>query len=127
MSCPAHDTGSRRTLPEQCDHLTPVEQAFAKAVADAGTCVPPGMGGGSLLFAADVSFARKHHPLQITAPRDGRALAVVGTRSAKAAAACVAAVKRNVTASFPGNTLLGITHAHSRYKLSLTASYPPDR
>jgi hypothetical protein len=109
-----HDPGSKHTPPEQCDHLGDFEKVLGKAIQDAASCAAGG-GGGALPYSADVSFGRKKQPIHITSGKDGRTL-----RSAKAAAACVAAVKKNLGAA----TLDGMKHDHSRYKISVTATYP---
>ncbi len=130
-----HDAGPKKTPAEQCDHLAPIEQAFAKAVTEAASCVPTSAGGGSLVFLADVSFGRKRNPVLVTLPRDGRSLgaslAGVSSRgrasrdasSAKVVAACAAAVKRTLTSAV-GESLATAPHAHTRYKIAITASYP---
>lgn len=129
-----HDPGPNKTPAEQCDHLAAIEQAFAKAVTDAAGCVPASAGGGSMVFIADVSFGRKKNPIFVTLPRDGRNLGAAngGVRnarasrdasSAKVVAACTAAVKHALLASV-GEPLASAPHAHTRYKIAITASYP---
>lgn len=117
MEC--HDTGPRRTRPEDCDHLAAVEKGFAAAITAAGSCLPTSSGGGTLVYVLDASFGRKHHPLELVIPRDGRSLK--STRGVAAAvSACSAAVKRELD----GVSLEGVPHAHSRYKIAITATYP---
>jgi hypothetical protein len=107
------DPGSKKTAPEQCDHLPEIEKAFAKAIEESGSCLPKEAGGGTVQYVADVSFKRKS--ISVTAPKDGRTL-----RSAKAAGACAAAVKGKLSVV----ALHGMTHQHARYKVSITATYP---
>src|SRR5580700_6932012 len=38
MEC--HDTGSKRTRPEDCDHLAAIEKGFAAAIGGGGPCLP---------------------------------------------------------------------------------------
>ncbi len=115
MEC--HDTGSRRTRPEDCDHLDTIEKAFAAAIVAGGPCLPTSA-GGTLVYVLDASFGRKHHPLELAIPRDGRALK--SPRGVTAAvSACSAAVKRDLE----GIGMEGIPHAHSRYKIAITATY----
>ncbi len=60
MEC--HDTGSKRTRPEDCDHLASIEKAFAAAISGGGPCLPTSSGGGTLVYILDASFGRKRHP-----------------------------------------------------------------
>ncbi len=107
------DRGPKKTPVEQCDHVTPIEQALAHAVEAASACVPSAAGGGTIEYMADVSFLHKRIGLKL--PKDGRSL-----KNAKALSACGAAVKDGLK-SVPMD---GVTHAHGRYKISITATYP---
>jgi hypothetical protein len=118
MEC--HDTGPKRTRPEDCDHLAAVEKGLAAAIAEGGPCLPTANGGGTLVYVLDASFGRKHHPLELMIPKDGRALKNPRGMAA-AVVACSAAVKKGLD----GVTLEGVPHAHSRYKIAITATYPP--
>ncbi len=116
MEC--HDTGSHRTRPEDCDHLVALEKGLAAAITAGGPCLPTASGGGTLVYVLDASFNRKHRPFELFVPKDGRSLK--NARGAAAAvSACSAAVKRGVD----GLSLDGIQHAHSRYKIAITATY----
>lgn len=120
MEC--HDVGSRHTRPEDCDHLSAVEKAFAAAITANSACLPPSAGGGTLVYVLDASFNRKHRPFELFVPRDGRGLKNAHA-SVAATNACGAAVKHAVDAM----TLDGLPHQHSRYKIAITATYavPP--
>jgi hypothetical protein len=100
-------------LPGECDHVTDVEKAFAKAIEDTASCVPKDAGGGTIQFVADVSFKRK--ALNVTTPKDARTM-----KNAKVVSACQSAVKSKLQAL----SLDPIQHAHARYKIAITASYP---
>jgi hypothetical protein len=117
MEC--HDVGSRRTRPEDCDHLAAVEKGFAAAISAGGPCLPSATGGGTLVYVLDASFGRKHHPLELFLPKDGRFLKNPHNMAA-AVSACTAAVKNGLEAV----SLEGVPHAHSRYKIAITATYP---
>jgi hypothetical protein len=117
MEC--HDTGSKRTRPEDCDHLAAVEKEFAQAIVTGGPCLPTASGGGTLVYVLDASFGRKHHPFELIVPKDGRTLKNPHGMAA-AVTACSAAVKKGLD----GVTLEGVPHAHSRYKIAITATYP---
>lgn len=109
------DPGSKKTAADQCDRLPVVEKALARAIEDSAGCVPDSAGGGTIVYVADVSFARKKAPIVLTLPKDGRSL-----HNAKAIAACTSAVKQKLV----GQTLDGVTHAHARYHVAITATYP---
>jgi len=111
-----HDRGSRRTAAADCDHIPAFEKAFADAIEAAHDCVPSDAGAGSLEFVADLSFGRKRNPVTLQLPRDGRSFS-----SARIARDCVAAVRSRL-ATLP---VASFTHAHSRYKVALVASYGP--
>jgi hypothetical protein len=117
MEC--HDTGPRKTRPEDCDHLAAVEKGFAAAITAGGPCLPTATGGGTLVYVLDASFGRKHHPLELLIPRDGRSL-----KSSHSAAAAVSACSAAVKKELDGVTLEGVPHGHSRYKIAITATYP---
>jgi hypothetical protein len=107
------DPGPKKTTPEQCDHVVEVEKAFAKAIEESASCVPKDAGGGTIQYVADVSFKKK--AVNVATPKDGRTL-----KNTKVVAACHAAVKSKLQML----SLEPITHAHARYKIAITASYP---
>lgn len=108
------DPGPKKTAPEQCDRLADVEKAFAKAIEDtAASCIPKDAGGGTIQFVADVSFKRK--ALNVSTPKDGRTM-----KNGKVVSACQSAVKSRLQAV----SLDAVQHAHARYKIAITASYP---
>jgi len=106
------DRGSRRTAPDQCDHVAPLEQAFSSAISQAGSCAASSGSGGTIEYVADVSFAR--HKVSVSLPRAGRSV-----RDRKALKACSTAVRGAMQAV----ALDGIDHQHSRYKIAITATY----
>jgi hypothetical protein len=107
------DPGPKKTAPEQCDHVVEVEKAFAKAIEESASCVPKDAGGGTIQYVADVSFKRK--ALNVATPKDGRTM-----KNTKVTTACQAAVKSKLQAL----SLETVGHAHARYKIAITASYP---
>ena len=109
-----HDKGNKKTPPEGCDRLPVFEKALVDAVNGAASCVPAGMGTGTIEYVLDVNFTKKK--IQLFVPKDGRTL-----RNVRAASACQASVKRGLPASLDG--ALDGTHAHSRYKIAVTATY----
>jgi len=115
MVLECHDPGSKKTAPDQCDHLVGFEKAFAKAIEDSAACVPAAAGGGTISYVADVSFGRKRKPIDLTLGKENRTL-----KSGRAGTACAAAVKR----ALPDTAIDGLAHAHSRYKIEIVATYP---
>jgi hypothetical protein len=107
------DPGPKKTAPDQCDHVVEVEKAFAKAIEDSASCVPKDAGGGTIQYIADVSFKRR--AIGVSTPKDGRTM-----KNAKVVSACQSAVKGKLQAL----PLEPLTHAHARYKIAITASYP---
>ena len=118
MEC--HDMGSRRTRPEDCDHLAAVEKGLATAITASASCLPTSAGGGTLVYEVDASFARKRHPIELLVPRDGRSLKNAhGAAAAAAVSGCMATVKKGMDSV----ALDGVPHAHARYKVAITATY----
>lgn len=107
-----HDRGSKKTAPDQCDHLPVVEKALADAIAKAATCVPSSSTAGTIEYVADVSFS--HHKLGLALPHGGRSVS-----DKKVLHACSTAVR----GSLKDLSLDGIDHQHARYSVSVTATY----
>lgn len=112
LSC--HDAGPKKTHPENCDHLSEIEAALGKAIEETASCVPKEATGGTVQYVAEVNFKKKS--IALFTPRDGRTL-----RNAKVVASCQAAVKAKVQAV----SLEGVKHEHQRYRVAITATYPP--
>jgi hypothetical protein len=113
VSC--QEPSPRRGRKDECDRLPAFEEAFARAVEQAAGCVPASAGGGTIEYLADVSFARKAHPVTLIAPKQGRTI-----KDGKIAAACQTAIKR----ALGGFSLEGLAHRHGRYKIAFVATYP---
>jgi len=107
-----HDKGRGTTPPDECDRLTPIEQALARVIKQAVSCVPDSSSAGSIEYLADVSFTR--HRIRVTLPRAGRSV-----RDRKVVHACASAVRDGMQ-SVP---LDGVDHKHARYSISITATY----
>jgi hypothetical protein len=107
-----HDRGSKKTPPDQCDHIASVERALSSAISQAASCVPTAGGGGSIEYVADVSFSR--HKVNVSLPRAGRSV-----HDRKTLHACSTAV-RGALQSLP---LDGVDHQHARYQIAVTATY----
>jgi hypothetical protein len=109
-----HDRGAKRTAPEQCDHVAGFEKAFADAIIASQACVPADAGVGTIEYVADLSFGRRHSPVTLVLPRDGRSF-----QSAKIAKDCATSVRARLS-GFP---VAPLPHEHARYKVALVATY----
>jgi hypothetical protein len=108
------DRGAKKTAPDACDRLAPVEKALADAISQAATCVQAGGTGegGTIEYVADVSFAR--HKVGVSLPRAGRSV-----HDRKAIRSCATAVRSALQAM----ALESVDHQHARYKIAVTATY----
>ena len=118
------DKGSKRTAPDACDRLAPVEKALADAISQAASCVQSGQAaqsgstasgggpGGTIEYVADVSFSR--HKVGVSLPRAGRSV-----HDKKVIRSCASAVR----SALAGMALDGVDHQHARYKIAVTATY----
>jgi hypothetical protein len=107
-----HDRGSKKTAPDQCDHVAPVEKALADAIRKAATCVPSDSSSGTIEYVADVSFSR--HKVLLTLPRGGRSVS-----DKKVLHTCSSEVR----STMQDLSLDGIDHQHARYSIAVTATY----
>ncbi len=107
-----HDKGTRKTPAEQCDHVAALELALEHAISQTASCSTTSTAGGTIEYVADVSFLRRK--VKISLPRSGRSL-----RDRKVVGACGIAVREAMDAV----PLDGADHEHSRYKISVIATY----
>jgi hypothetical protein len=110
------DKGSKKTAPDACDRLAPVEKALADAISQSASCVQSSTGaasgGGTIEYVADVSFSR--HKVGVALPRAGRSVS-----DRKALHSCATAVR----SALSGMALDSVDHQHARYKIAVTATY----
>jgi hypothetical protein len=106
------DRGSKKTPPDQCDHLASIEHALSNAISQAASCVPGPGAGGTIEYVADVSFSR--HKVTVSLPRAGRSV-----HDRKVLHACSTAVR----GAMQGVALDGVDHQHARYQIAVTATY----
>lgn len=111
LSC--HDPGPKKTPPDRCDHVAEVGRALARAIEDSASCVAREAGGGTIVYVADVHFRKKS--VTLSTPKEGRTL-----KSSKVAAGCRRSVQRKVAELELGS----LEHEHTRYRVSVTATYP---
>jgi hypothetical protein len=106
------DRGPKKTPPEECDHIKPVEDALSHAIEQTAGCMPSAGPAGTIEYVADISFTR--HKVRILLPRSGRSVS-----DRKVVGACGAAVRSAVQSM----ALEGLDHSHARYKIAMTATY----
>ncbi len=106
------DRGPKKTPPEECDHIKPVEDALSHAIEQTAGCMPTAGPAGTIEYVADISFTR--HKVRILLPRSGRSVS-----DRKVVGACGAAVRSAVQSM----ALDGMDHSHARYKIAMTATY----
>jgi hypothetical protein len=111
-----HDRGSKRTPPDQCDRLPAVEAALSNAIEKAASCVSANSSGGTIEYVANISF--RHGKVSVALPRSGRSV-----HDARTVDACAASVR----ASMQSVSLDSVNHEHTRYKLSVVATYKGTR
>jgi hypothetical protein len=109
VSC--HDKGSKKTAPEDCDRLKPLEDALMKAVRESADCLPDDASNASIEYVADVSFSKKR--VRVLVPSAHRSV------KQRTAARCAKSVKK-LLADLP---LADVDHQHAQYKLAVTATY----
>lgn len=110
-----HDPGPKRTAAADCDRLPVFERAFAEAILANAACAAGG-GGGDVVWVADASYQRKRSPIQLSVGREGRTI-----KNPKVVSMCLTAVRKSLMNVQPEP--LDATHAHTRYKLEITATY----
>ncbi len=111
-----HDRGPKRTSPDECDRLAPVEQALSHSIEQSVECAAPVEKGATIEYVADVSFSRRK--VRITLPRAGRSV-----RDRKVVLACTSAVRDAMLEAMPPVALDGVSHQHARYEIAVTATY----
>lgn len=107
-----HDRGPKKTLPDDCDRLSGLEQALSRAIKETASCVPQSVSSATIEYVADVSFSR--HMLRISLPRAARSV-----HDRKVVEACAAAVRE----ALPASSLDAVNHEHARYRIAITATY----
>lgn len=104
--------GKEKTPVEQCDHQPFFEDALAKAVQDNASCAPGVPNGGTVNYVLDVDHTKK--VLRVWVGKSGS----IKKAKTKEAVACV---KR----ALPTPDWAQLAHQHTKYQISLMATYPP--
>ena len=105
--------GPGKTPPERCDHVTFFEDGLARAIRDNGACGPNTRTGGTVSFVLETDFRRKK--VNLYAGKSG----TIRREKTKELLRCV---KRAMPTPDWGT----IPHQYVRYKINVTATYPPN-
>lgn len=104
--------GPGKTPPERCDHVTTFEDALARAIRERSDCAPASKTGYTVSFVMESDFRRKK--LKLFAGKSS----TIRRERAKELLRCV-------KAAMPAPDWASISHQYVRYKVHVTATYPP--
>lgn len=104
--------GPGKTPPERCDHVPFFEDGLARAIRDNAACAPAGSTPTKVSFVMEVDFRRKRTNLFI-----GKSSTLKKEKGKE--------LLRCVTRGMPTPDWGTIVHQYSRYKVNVTATYPP--
>jgi hypothetical protein len=106
------DPGPGKTPPERCDHVTFFEDALSRAIRENALCASAGDKGLGVSFVMDMDFRKQKLKLS-----HGQSSSVAKTKTKE--------LFRCVERAMPTPDWASIPHQHSRYVVSVTATYPP--
>ena len=106
--------GPGRTPPERCDHVTFFEEALSRAIRENASCAPPLPAGGDLSYVLELDFQKKKLNLF-----QGKSSTIKRDKSKE--------LLRCVRRALPTPDWSTVPHQHSKYKVSVLASYPPSQ
>ncbi len=106
------DPGPGKTPPERCDHVTFFEDALARAIRENALCASAGEKGLSVSFVMDMDFRKQK-------------LKLFHGQSSSVGKAKTKELFRCIERAMPTPEWASIPHQHSRYVVSVTATYPP--
>jgi hypothetical protein len=104
--------GPGKTPPERCDHVRFFEDGLARAVRDNAACAPVSSAPVKVSFVLEMDFPRKRTNLFI-----GKSSTIKKDKGKE--------LLRCVTRGMPTPDWGTIVHQYSRYKVNVTATYPP--
>jgi hypothetical protein len=103
----------KRKPGEECDHVTVMEEAFAKASTDQLGCLSEAMGGESVLLTANVGLPKKRITVTATRPTEK-------TKLPKAVRKCTTAIREAMLQKDVGSAV----HAFNNYRYTALVSVP---
>src|SRR5262245_23425372 len=104
--------GPGKTPPERCDHVPYFEDGLARAIRDNSACAPLGAAPTKVSFVLEIDFPRKRTNVFI-----GKS-STIKKEKGKELLRCIA---RGMPTADWGT----IVHQYARYKVNVTATYPP--
>jgi len=104
--------GPGKTPAERCDHVTFFEDGLARAIRENVACAPQTRTGGTVSFVLEMDFRNKKTNLFA-----GKSSTIKREKS-KGLIRCI---KR----AMPTPDWAGIPHQYVKYKINVTATYPP--
>lgn len=104
--------GPGKTPPERCDHVPFFEDALARAIRDNAACAPSGPTPSKVSFVMEMDFRRKRTNVFI-----GKTSTLKKEKGKE--------LLRCVTRGMPTVDWGTIVHQYSRYKVNVTATFPP--
>jgi hypothetical protein len=106
------DPGPGRTPPERCDHIGFFESALARAIEENVLCAPTSKQGVTVSFVLELDFRKKKHK-------------IYHGKSSSLSREQTQSLFRCVRRAMPTPDWASVPHQHSRYVVSVVASYPP--
>ena len=104
--------GPGKTPPERCDHVTFFEDALARAVRENGACSPSSKTGYAVSYVLELDFRRKK--LNLFA---GKSSTIKRDKTKD--------LLRCVRRAMPTPDWGTVPHQYVKYKVNVTATYPP--
>lgn len=104
--------GPGKTPPERCDHVPFFEDGLARAIRDNAACAPASSSPVKVSYVLEMDFRRKRTNLFI-----GKSSTIKKEKGKE--------LLRCVTRGMPTPDWGTIVHQYSRYKVNVTATYPP--
>ncbi|MBK9265152.1 MAG: hypothetical protein IPM54_35895 [Polyangiaceae bacterium] len=104
--------GPGKTAPERCDHVTFFEDSLARAIRENTACAPTGKNPITVSFVFEFDFRRKRTNLF-----SGKSSSVKKEK--------LKGLLRCVTRAMPKPDWPAIPHQYVKYKINVTATYPP--
>jgi hypothetical protein len=104
--------GPGKTPPERCDHIPFFEDGLARAIRDNSACAPSGSTPTKVSFVLEIDFPRKRTNVFI-----GKSSTIKKEKGKE--------LLRCVTRGMPTPDWGTIVHQYSRYKVNVTATFPP--
>jgi hypothetical protein len=104
--------GPGRTPPERCDHVTYFEDGLARAIRENMACAPTARTSHTVSFVLDTDFRRKK-------------MTLFAGKSSTLKQAKLKELVRCVRKAMPAPDWGTIPHQYVRYKVNVTATYPP--